>query len=408
MTTPGIDVRGVWKKFHRGQLHDSLRDLIPAAAAGALGRSSPEEELASGDFWALRDLSFQVRPGDALGVIGPNGAGKSTLLKLVNRILRPTRGHIEVRGRAAALIEVAAGFHMDLTGGENIYLQGAIMGMKRSEVRQKFDQIVAFSGLEGFIDTPVKRYSSGMNARLGFSIAAHLNPDVLLIDEVLAVGDFAFQTKAFARIQELVDRGTPVIVVSHQLDRVADLCDRALLLDRGRVVKQGPPSECIAAYVMGDAVQAQGPPAEGPVAITSTTRPRPAPVESGGVVSFRVMGEVRSAGAAAQHSVAVSLRSLKTGRSLYATDALHCGAELPREGSFDLDVELEMNVPIGVYAVEVWIRDQALDRVEGARHSLPLEVRGGSTFWGTVQLKGSMRISESHRQDRPAEVARKD
>ena len=193
-------------------------------------------------------MSFEVKPGDALGLIGSNGAGKSTTLKLLTKILRPTKGHIEVRGRVGALIEIAAGFHADLTGRENVFLQGSIMGMRQAEIARKFDEIVEFAGISDFIDTPVKRYSSGMNARLGFAIAAHLEPDVLFVDEVLAVGDFRFQSRAFAKVAELVRREIPVVVVSHQLDQVARLCTGAVLFERGRVAFQGRTVDALAHY----------------------------------------------------------------------------------------------------------------------------------------------------------------
>jgi len=238
---------GVWKKFRRGERHDSLRDLVPAMVA-RLVRRRDEQALAEQEFWAVRDMSFTVKPGEALGIIGPNGAGKSTVLKLLTKILRPTRGRLEVRGRVGALIEVAAGFHPDLTGRENVFLQGAIMGMPRAEIARKFDAIVDFSGVEEFIDTPVKRYSSGMNARLGFAIAAHLDPDVLLIDEVLSVGDIGFQERCVARMRELLARGVPLVFVSHNLAAVVELCTRAILVDHGAVRFDGRPAEAVAAF----------------------------------------------------------------------------------------------------------------------------------------------------------------
>ena len=250
MMTPGIRVDGVWKKFRRGEVHDSLRDLVPMLLRRAAGGAA-QRPLTSDEFWALRDVSFEVMPGQTLGVIGPNGAGKSTILKILTRILRPTRGSYLVRGRIGALIEVAAGFHPDLTGRENIFLQGAMMGMGHRQTTRKLDAIIEFSEIEEFIDTPVKRYSSGMNARLGFSIAAHLDPDVLIIDEVLAVGDYAFQRKAFGRIRELASSGLPVVVVSHQLDRVAELCTDALFLARGEMVSLGRPADVIGTYMRG-------------------------------------------------------------------------------------------------------------------------------------------------------------
>jgi lipopolysaccharide transport system ATP-binding protein len=204
---------GVWKKFRRGERHDSLRDLIPAAARGLFGRKKgPAAELEEQEFWALREVSFEVNPGDALGLIGSNGAGKSTTLKLLTKILRPTKG------------------------------------MRQAEIARKFDEIVEFAGISDFIDTPVKRYSSGMNARLGFAIAAHLEPDVLFVDEVLAVGDFRFQSRAFAKVAELVRREIPVVVVSHQLDQVARLCTGAVLFERGRVAFQGRTVDALAHY----------------------------------------------------------------------------------------------------------------------------------------------------------------
>jgi lipopolysaccharide transport system ATP-binding protein len=244
---------GVWKKFAMGERADSLRDLIPALVRRAT-RRTPPTELTRREFWALKDVNFEVGAGEALGIIGRNGAGKSTALKILTRILKATTGRALVVGRTGALIEVAAGFHPDLTGRENIFLQGAIMGMKRAEIASRFDRIVEFAGVERFVDTQVKRYSSGMNARLGFSIAAHLNPDVLLIDEVLAVGDMAFQEKCQARMAAFLAEGVAIVFVSHHLPSIARLCTRALLLDHGAPARVGPPADVIAAYSRGDAV----------------------------------------------------------------------------------------------------------------------------------------------------------
>ena len=242
---PGIVFERVWKRFCRTERHTSLRDLIPAllsrAARGA-------HELKRDEFWAIRDVTLDARQGEALGIIGPNGAGKSTILKLLTRILRPTEGRCELHGRVGALIEVSAGFHPDLTGRENIYLQGAIMGMKRAEINRKFDAIVEFAGIPEFLDTPVRRYSSGMNARLGFAIAAHLEPEVLIVDEVLSVGDFAFQQRAYERLQEMVNHDVTTIIVSHQLERIATCararcsCGRARWRTRGRRPRPSRPT----------------------------------------------------------------------------------------------------------------------------------------------------------------------
>ena len=200
------------------------------------------------DFWAVRDVSFEVQRGEALGIIGHNGAGKSTILKLLSNITTPTSGEITINGRLAALIEVGSGFHPELSGRENIYLNGSILGMTRREITKKLDDIIDFAGVRDFIDTPVKRYSSGMYVRLGFSIAAHLDPDILLLDEVLAVGDAAFQAKCLQRIKDLEKRGTTIVFISHDLAAVERLCNRVLLMKRGQVVKSGPAAEIVAAY----------------------------------------------------------------------------------------------------------------------------------------------------------------
>ena len=244
---PAVTFDRVWKRFRRGERHNSLRDLIPSLAGRAVRNSDAVEDKR--DFWALKDVSFELAPGEALGIIGPNGAGKSTTLKLLTRILKPTRGACAVHGRIGALIEVAAGFHPDLTGRENIFLQGAIMGMQRADIRRRLDAIIDFAGVSDFVDTPVKRYSSGMNARLGFAIAAHLDPNVLIIDEVLAVGDMAFQDKCRIRMIEFREQGVAIVFVSHNLQAVASLCGRAMFLNRGEIAAAGVPHDVIGAYV---------------------------------------------------------------------------------------------------------------------------------------------------------------
>ena len=200
------------------------------------------------DFWAIKDISFNVQRGEALGIIGHNGAGKSTILKLLSRITTPSAGEMMINGRLSALIEVGSGFHPELTGRENIYLNGSILGMLRREITEKLDSIIEFAELRQFIDTPVKRYSSGMYVRLGFSVAAHLDPDILLLDEVLAVGDAAFQQKCIQRITELKQSGTTIIFISHDLRAVQKLCDRVILLKRGQIEADGDPRETIALY----------------------------------------------------------------------------------------------------------------------------------------------------------------
>jgi len=248
MSEIAIEFDEVWKKFKKGELYDSLRDLIPTLVKGLFSRDH-SGELEKREFWALQDVSFQVKRGEALGIIGANGAGKSTILKLLGKIMQPNRGKLTTHGRLSALIEIGAGFHPDLTGRENVYLNGTILGMTRQEITRKFDEIVEFAGIGDFIDTPVKRYSNGMYARLGFAVAAHVDPDILLVDEVLSVGDMQFQEKCLERMKRVVRDGTTVIFVSHNLQAVQMLCGRTLFLMRGRIASLGPTSEALRQYL---------------------------------------------------------------------------------------------------------------------------------------------------------------
>src|ERR1700730_1758777 len=199
--------------------------------------------------WALRDVNFEVLPGEVMGIIGSNGAGKSTLLKVLSRIIEPTSGRAELYGRVASLLEVGTGFHPDLSGRENVYLNGAILGMKRREIDERFDEIVAFAEVEQFIDTAVKHYSSGMYLRLAFAVAAHLEPELLLVDEVLAVGDAHFQKKCLAKMEDVGHQGRTVLFVSHNMPAVTRLCPRTILLDAGKVLKDGPSHDVVTAYL---------------------------------------------------------------------------------------------------------------------------------------------------------------
>jgi lipopolysaccharide transport system ATP-binding protein len=247
MSGAAIEFNGVWKKFVRGERFDSLRDLIPSLARSMFAGKA-DSGLRDKEFWALQDVSFQVGRGDAMAIIGPNGSGKSTALKLLSGILKPDRGSLAVRGRFSTLIELGAGFHPDLTGRENIYLNGTILGMRRAEIDAKFDAIVDFSELKDFLDTPVKRYSSGMHARLGFAVAAHVDPEVLIVDEVLSVGDYHFQQRCFDKMRDFIHNGTSLVFVSHNMTAVSALCRSALLLRKGTPVYQGDVSTAIQKY----------------------------------------------------------------------------------------------------------------------------------------------------------------
>jgi lipopolysaccharide transport system ATP-binding protein len=231
----------------------SKKYKIQGEPDGKVSKSSLVNKLRSlrgrsREFWALTDVSFTVERGEALGIIGLNGAGKSTILKLLYNITTPTKGEIRIRGKLSALIEVSSGFHPELTGRENVYLNGSLLGMRRSEIKKKLDSIVDFAGVAPFIDTPVKHYSSGMYLRLGFAIAAHLDPDILLLDEVLAVGDAAFQAKCIHRIAQLKNEGTTIVFVSHNLGAVESLCNRTMLIKEGQIYKSGATREVISAY----------------------------------------------------------------------------------------------------------------------------------------------------------------
>jgi lipopolysaccharide transport system ATP-binding protein len=227
----------------------SFRELLTQSVSGLFGAARQRRDsVAPREFWALEDVSFTLREGTRLGIIGRNGAGKSTLLKMLSRITEPSAGKIEIYGRTASLLEIGTGFHPELTGRENIYLNGALLGMGRAEIRRKLDQIVDFAEMEKFLDDPVKHYSSGMYIRLAFSIAAHVDPDILILDEVLAVGDIQFQRKCFGKMEELGQTARSVIFVSHDLAAVSSLCNRCIVLDTGRLVFDGSPAEGIAKY----------------------------------------------------------------------------------------------------------------------------------------------------------------
>jgi lipopolysaccharide transport system ATP-binding protein len=250
MTSLAIDVVGLSKQYRIGQMHsavDTLRDHLMHGLRTLRTGRTPREHI-----WALDDVSFQVREGEVLGIIGRNGAGKTTLLRLLSRITEPTRGYADVTGRVGSLLEVGTGFHPELTGRENVFLNGAILGMRRGEIVRKFDEIVEFAGIEQFLDTPVKRYSSGMFVRLAFSVAAHLEPEILIVDEVLAVGDVEFQKRCLGKMETFGQSGRTVLFVSHSMPTVARLCPRLLLLDHGRLVEDGPTDHVIGRYLHGD------------------------------------------------------------------------------------------------------------------------------------------------------------
>jgi len=257
MESPAIRIKDLGKCYviHHEARHDNLRDTLHESIRGLARRFQSGSAFSQEEFWALRGLSFSVQPGEVLGIVGRNGAGKSTLLKLISRITEPSTGSIELSGRVASLLEVGTGFHPELTGRENIFLNGAILGMSRREIAAKFDEIVEFAEVERFLDTPVKRYSSGMYVRLAFAVAAHLEPEILVIDEVLAVGDTRFQKKCLGKMEDVSrSHHRTILFVSHQLATIRTLCPRSILLEKGGLTDDGPTAEILARYEGEDAV----------------------------------------------------------------------------------------------------------------------------------------------------------
>jgi lipopolysaccharide transport system ATP-binding protein len=388
MSATSIRATNLSKRYELGRslnTHTTLRESLVEGAGAALRtlrRTTRSAEAT--EFWALRDATFDIAHGEAVGVIGGNGAGKSTLLKILSRITAPTVGRVEIEGRVGSLLEVGTGFHPDLTGRENTFLNGAILGMRREEVARKFDEIVAFAEVERFIDTPVKRYSSGMYLRLAFAVAAHLEPEVLLVDEVLAVGDAAFQKKCLGKMSDVAGEGRTVLFVSHNMDAVLRLCSRALLLEQGHIVANDASQAVVARYLARFATETQ--PRQW-VSLVDVPRPRTsgearfarvryeAPREPSGIPrpasALTVEMEIVADAPMSIGSLGVKLRS-QTGLALVNADIieqgqalhLHAGTNLVR-----LDIEALYLNP-GRYVVSLWasqaVSAMAIDHVESA------------------------------------------
>ena len=397
MSQPILEFEHVSKKFRRGQLHDSLRDFVPALVKSMVsGRSS--ENLGQQEFWALRDIDFSLDPGEALGIIGPNGAGKSTILKILTGIMNPTVGRRVVRGSLSALIEVGAGFHPDLTGRENIFLNGTILGMSRREIRARMDEIIEFSGLSDFIDTPVKRYSSGMYARLGFSIACHVQPDILVVDEVLSVGDWAFQNKSTEKMKSILAGGATVIFVSHNLKAVTSLCDRAIYLEKGQIRAEGPVTEVVDKYIRRATEQAREAIDENKPAYIEEVSLR---AEEGEDLVFRpgqrVVAEVRIRCPRMSDpvAVAIALRDENYNMFFYVDSArlVHEPLVLGPEEVRTLSFELDLHVAPGNYFLNVALTrpdvDELLDHRGPALNFLvhsEVDVRGVANLYPRLRI----------------------
>jgi lipopolysaccharide transport system ATP-binding protein len=389
MSRPAITVDDLGKRYrlgHRETPHRSFREALVSAAAAPLRRLRRLGEPAADEdsFWALRGISFEVQPGETIGIIGRNGAGKSTLLKILSRIVEPSEGSARLRGRVASLLEVGTGFHPELTGRENIYLNGSILGMKKVEIDRKFDEIVAFAEIEKFLDTPVKHYSSGMYVRLAFAVAAHLEPEILIVDEVLAVGDAEFQDKCLGKMRQISRTGgRTVVFVSHNMPAVQSLCQRCCVIDHGQLVYQGPTAASVDLYL--HRVRPAG--VVPSVCFTPTDRARPhitrAELLRDGQVSGRLpMGDAltlvmsfSSEEPPRSPKIGVVIHD-REGRAILSADTQYqsCNAAPPgcHAGKFVCDFGVLPLMP-GRYTISLWLSDPHED-YHVAEHALLFEV----------------------------------
>jgi len=375
--TPVVSFRGVGKRYRRGRERTNLRAAIP----GRWGRSDRGEA-----HWALADLSFELEPGRSLGLVGPNGAGKSTTLKLVAGVITPTAGTVEVNGRAAPLIELGAGFHPDMTGRENVYFSAAVLGMSPRSLRQRFDQIVEFADIAEYLDTPIKRYSSGMLARLGFAVASHLDVDVLVLDEVLAVGDASFQRKCHQRIAELRREGAALLYVTHALWTVPLLCEEAILLVAGKVRARGKPSDVLLEY---ERFQQTGSvpivPGGGSDRIFRRVATSPATIDSGGCFEVEIELELPNARPEGHVLVVLTDPTLR----MYSTASSREVATFDRPGVYIVRFRWgPLPLQPGDYQVHFgFLGDQRMPAVDEMR-SIALAVRGDpiDPTWGALRI----------------------
>jgi lipopolysaccharide transport system ATP-binding protein len=400
-----IDVKGLGKRFQIGANQGGYQLLTETLTERfkSLGRRP-----ASREFWALKDIDFAVERGETLGIIGHNGAGKSTLLKILSQITPPTLGEARIRGRVGALLEVGTGFHPELTGRENVYLNGAILNMKRAEIQSKFDEIVEFADIGPFLDTPVKRYSSGMQLRLAFSVAAHLEPEILIIDEVLSVGDLAFQEKCLGRMESVSEEGRTVLFISHNLPSVLNLCDRAILLSGGRIAASGTPSEVVRSYV-GDIVgesqrslrDRENRTGSGQLRFTDIRLEQNGqPIDSTATgESFDIVVSFETADGNPLHSVnfGVSITSQDEEKpllNLYTETEGTLFHDVPGRGEVRCQVR-RLPLPAGQYYIDVWsdIHQQMLDALHRASD---LTIAGGDYYGSGREQIGHRTVLVDH------------
>jgi len=367
-----IEAEGLSKRFQLGRVEDHRYRTLRDAIAGWTRRPVKPARAAAGpaEIWALKDVSFEVQEGEAIGIVGRNGAGKSTLLKILSRITEPTEGRALIRGRVASLLEVGTGFHPELTGRENIFLNGAILGMTRAEIVRSFDAIVAFAEIEAFLDTPVKRYSSGMYVRLAFAVAAHLTPEVLMVDEVLAVGDYEFQRRCLGRMNSVARSGRTVLFVSHNLWAIEELCPRTMLLDHGHVAMLGPTAQVLGQYLSASATAASSWEFPASFAREGNGRARITKMElraaDGATLlnnvacgaSFRIRLYYRAFERVSGPTFGLALLTERDER-IFLTHTMEEGitvAEIEGEGVWDCLVQTPNLLP-GTYRIEAWITD---------------------------------------------------
>ncbi len=394
MNEPTIRLSQVFKRFRRGERMDSLRDL-----AARCMRRCPRDS--THDFWALRDVNFAVGRGEAFGIVGPNGAGKSTVLKLLAGILRPTHGQLVVHGRVSALIELGAGFHGDLTGRENIYLNASILGMSRKEARSKFGQIAEFADIGEFLDTPLKRYSSGMHARLGFAIAAHADPQVLLVDEVLSVGDRVFRAKCMDKMKGFLREGAAVVFVSHDLGTVNRFCHRALVLDRGQSRFCGAASQAIGLYydactaaLVRRTVDGSSPVRFWNIQLSSLDDRPISAAQSGDRIRFTFDVEFQSM--MESPSYGLSLIRHSDHMVVFETSSTRLGCEAGPVLAGDrqrVEYELDLNVAPGQYALGLHVRDRdSLEYAAESAYAAQIIVDSPLQTGGVVHVNPSFKV----------------
>jgi lipopolysaccharide transport system ATP-binding protein len=422
-----VKVEKLSKQYRLGArqaAYSTLRETL-AGGMSALGKRFRRNGKSQDHImWALRDINFEVQPGEVIGIIGRNGAGKSTLLKILSRITEPTSGRVELYGRVGSLLEVGTGFHPELTGRENIYLNGAILGMKKVEIEDKFDEIVTFAEIEKFIDTPVKRYSSGMYVRLAFAVAAYLEPDILIVDEVLAVGDLMFQKKCLGKMQDVTQKGRTVLFVSHNMMAVKSLCTRALLLDAGRIASEGSVDQVIDTYLTAGTEMSRTGVVPEDVPRSGTGEAYIRQVElldvSGRLISqlyfgqpFRLTLTVEVSSQIDDAVVGVGISSLDGTRiaTSYNIEGGRRAMSLP-EGVYKLSVELNVTLLPRRYTLDVFIAHVDGTDIDVVSRTLEFEALGvaeqgtdhypWSAVHGFIRLDGHWQLSETTQAVMPA------